>query len=114
MKEFTRVMKSVSDPNRVRILKLLIEKELCVCEIQELLGLAQSTVSKHLKLLDDAELIVSRRDGAWVIYSLNERPGSDYGRLILENIGNWLNNDTVYQDLRKRLPFVNRVGLTSR
>ena len=47
MKSFTRVMKAMSDPNRVRVIKLLQIKELCVCEIQALLGLAQSTVSKH-------------------------------------------------------------------
>ncbi len=51
MKDFIRVMKALSDPNRVRIVKLLQLKELCVCEFQELLGLAQSTVSKHLKVL---------------------------------------------------------------
>jgi ArsR family transcriptional regulator len=113
MKNFTRVMKSVSDPNRVRILKLLQEKELCVCEIQELLGLAQSTISKHLKLLDDAELISGRREGAWVIYALNLSPGSVYAKNILENIENWLNDDTVYLDLKKRLPFVNRLRITS-
>ena len=49
MKTFIRVMKALSDPNRVRVVKLLQNGELCVCEIKEILGLAQSTVSKHMK-----------------------------------------------------------------
>jgi ArsR family transcriptional regulator len=57
MKAFIRVMKALSDPNRVKIMKMLEAKELCVCEITAILGLAQSTVSKHLKILEDADLV---------------------------------------------------------
>ena len=49
MKEFIKVMKALSDPNRVKLLKLLQKREMCVCEIQAALGIAQPTVSKHLK-----------------------------------------------------------------
>ena len=52
MKEFIKAMKALSDPNRVKIIKLLQRRVLCVCEIQEALGLAQSTASKHLKILE--------------------------------------------------------------
>jgi ArsR family transcriptional regulator, arsenate/arsenite/antimonite-responsive transcriptional repressor len=51
MKEFIRVMKALSDPNRVKIIKLLQRRTLCVCEIKEALGLAQSSSNKHLKIL---------------------------------------------------------------
>ena len=54
MKEFTRVMKALSDPNRVKIVKLLERRSLCVCELQAALGIAQPTVSSHLKVLEDA------------------------------------------------------------
>ena len=57
MRSFIRVMKALSDPNRVKIIKLLENNELCVCEIHSLLGLAQSTVSKHLKILEEADLV---------------------------------------------------------
>ena len=57
-------MKALSDPNRVRVLKLLQTGELCVCEIQKVLGLAQSTVSKHMKLLEDADLVARKRQGS--------------------------------------------------
>ena len=57
MREFIKVMKALSDPNRVKMVKLLQRRVLCVCEIQEALGLAQSTASKHLKILEEAGLI---------------------------------------------------------
>ena len=108
MKQFIRVMKAMSDPNRVRILKLLEEKELCVCELTELLGLAQSTVSKHLKLMDDAELVESRRDGAWIIYRLRVGEKSSYAENMLESIRGWHDEDELLREMHKRLPFVDR------
>lgn len=111
MKQFIRVMKAMSDPNRVRIIKLLQRKELCVCELKELLGLAQSTVSKHLKLLVDAELIESRRDGAWIIYRINEFTESPYASNILEKLHEWHEDDKVLLQMVNRLPSVDRVRL---
>jgi ArsR family transcriptional regulator len=49
MKEFIRVMKAMSDPTRVKMLKILEKRSMCVCELQTALGIAQSTTSKHLK-----------------------------------------------------------------
>ena len=63
MREFIKVMKALSDPNRVRILKLLQRRVLCVCEIKEALGLAQSSASKHLKILEEAGLIAYSKEG---------------------------------------------------
>jgi ArsR family transcriptional regulator len=56
MNEFIKVMKALSDPNRVKLLKLLQKREMCVCEIQAALGISQPTVSKHLKILEGAGL----------------------------------------------------------
>ena len=111
MKRFIRIMKAMSDPNRVRIIKLLQRKELCVCELTELLGLAQSTVSKHLKLLDDAELIECRRDGAWIIYRIKAEPESSYARTILQEMHAWHDEDQVLVEMIKRLPVVDRVRI---
>ncbi|MBU4121695.1 MAG: metalloregulator ArsR/SmtB family transcription factor, partial [Proteobacteria bacterium] len=57
MKEFIKVMKALSDPNRVKLIKMLQKRTMCVCEIQAALGIAQPTVSKHLKILEDAGLV---------------------------------------------------------
>jgi len=66
MKDFIKVMKALSDPNRVKILKMLQHKVMCVCELTAALNLAQPTVSSHLKLLEEAGLAHSRREGLWV------------------------------------------------
>jgi len=104
MKPFIRVMKALSDPNRVRVLKLLQEGELCVCEIQKVLGLAQSTVSKHMKLLEDAGLVDRRRQGTWILYSLADGSDTVYAKTMLAGLCNWLDNDEELARLREALP----------
>jgi ArsR family transcriptional regulator len=104
MKAFIRVMKALSDPNRTRVLKLLQKKELCVCEIQNVLGLAQSTVSKHMKLLEDAGLVDRRRQGTWMIYSLADGGESDYAKSMLAELRHWLNDDNELERMRRDLP----------
>ena len=64
------ITKALSDPNRVRILLSLRRGELCVCQITELLALATSTISKHLSILNQAGLILSRKTERWVYYRL--------------------------------------------
>lgn len=66
MQTFVDVAKAVADESRVRILVALRGRELCVCQIVELLGLAPSTVSKHVSILRQADLVQSRKDGRWV------------------------------------------------
>jgi len=93
LKKLIRVMKALSDPNRVMVLKMLEVKELCVCEITAILGLAQSTVSKHLKILEDAGLVDSWKNGAWVNYKLSENPENSYAEIMQKNIKTWLAAD---------------------
>lgn len=106
MKSFIRVMKALSDPNRVRVLKLLQNNELCACEIQGLLGLAQSTISKHMKLLEDAGLVDKKRQGAWIIYTLADGSESVYAETMLLELHHWLENDKELNRMRKILPDV--------
>jgi ArsR family transcriptional regulator len=77
MKLYLRVTKALSDSNRVRMLCALRGGELCVCQLIELLGLAPSTVSKHLSIMHQAGLIESRKEGRWVYYRLPQEPESD-------------------------------------
>lgn len=67
------ITKALSDPNRVRILLSLRRGELCVCQITELLELATSTISKHLSILHQAGLILSRKTERWVYYRLPDK-----------------------------------------
>ncbi|MDD5233951.1 MAG: metalloregulator ArsR/SmtB family transcription factor [Syntrophales bacterium] len=93
MKDFLRVAKALSDPNRLKILKMLQRKELCVCELQAHLGIAQPTVSKHLKILEGAGLVTFRKEGLWVNYRLADGRGSPYAASILGNLKHWLESD---------------------
>ena len=68
MEDFVAVAKALSDPSRVRVFCALRSSELCVCQIVELLGLATSTISKHMSILRQARLVESRKDGRWVYY----------------------------------------------
>ena len=74
MKEFIKVMKALSDPNRVKILKMLQHKTMCVCEMHEALQVSQPTVSNGLKILEEAGLDF-REDGLWVNGQTTERNG---------------------------------------
>lgn len=76
MREFMEIAKALAEENRVRILCLLHSQELCVCQIIEVLGLAPSTVSKHLSILYQAKLIDSSKKGRWVYYRLASEEGS--------------------------------------
>jgi len=68
MRDLMTVIKALADENRVRILLAVQDRELCVCQIVELLGLAPSTVSKHLSILHQARLVDSRKEGRWMFY----------------------------------------------
>jgi ArsR family transcriptional regulator len=81
MKSYLKVFKALSDKNRLRIMKMLETKPMCVCEITAVLSLAPSTVSKHLSLLHEAGLIEDRKQGRWVNYSL---PGKNLIPLVSE------------------------------
>lgn len=62
---------ALSDPLRLKVLELLQQQELCVCELCEHLEVSQSKLSFHLKTLKEAELVRSRQEGRWIYYSLN-------------------------------------------
>ena len=104
MKPLLRVMKALSDPNRVRVVKLLEDRALCVCEIQKVLGLAQPTVSSHMKILEDAGLVNKERQGTWMIYSQAVDSESSYVHTMLIELRDWLNEDTPLQEMIKALP----------
>ncbi len=102
MRALTRTLKALADNNRLRILKMLQSRSMCVCELREVLGLAQPSVSKHLKILKDAGLIVDAQEGLWTNYLW--KPENSYARVLLKNIRGWINEDpAIVCDARKSL-----------
>jgi ArsR family transcriptional regulator, arsenate/arsenite/antimonite-responsive transcriptional repressor len=79
LRDFLRV---TSDTNRLRIICLLTIKELCVCEIFKVLKLPQNLVSHHLAKLKSLSLVDERKDGTFIIYSINQKVLQKYKRLF--------------------------------
>ena len=111
MKDFIKVMKALSDPNRVKILKLLQQKTMCVCELQGALQVSQPSVSKHLKLLEEAGLVDYIKEGLWVNYYLADGKASPYAASLLGNLKHWLEDDPEISELVGIVPFLNREEL---
>ena len=112
MREFMNITKALSDANRVRMLLALRGRELCACQLTELFGLASSTMSKHLSILYQAQLVQTRKNGRWVYFSL---PGESAPVAIRQAL-DWVNaslanSDQVLADA-KRLSEVLQVDPT--
>jgi ArsR family transcriptional regulator len=106
-------MKALGDKNRIRILKLLEIKPLCVCEITSILGLATSTTSNHLSILKNTGLISEQKEGKWVNYYLNTTTPNPYLREMLPLLKKWVNEDDVIREDREKVVGVSRMELCS-
>ena len=104
MKAFLQVMKALSSSHRVKILKVLQAKALCVSEIQLLLGISQPSVSKHLAVLEAAGFVRSCKQGLWVYYELADGSHSPYAATLLGNLRHWLENNQDLSGLVKMPP----------
>jgi ArsR family transcriptional regulator len=103
MKTLSQTLKALADPVRLRIVSLLSGRELAVTEIVSVLRMGQSRISRHLKILSDAGLLVSHRDGLWIRYTAS--PEGDPAR-FLSAVGPFLpsvrSDLKVLEDVRKR------------
>jgi DNA-binding transcriptional ArsR family regulator len=95
MRNIMNITKALSDENRVRALMMLCHGELCVCQLIQLLGLAPSTVSKHLSILYQAGLVDARKQGRWNYYRLADEGAPEF---VLQAI-QWV-QDSVGKDKR--------------
>jgi ArsR family transcriptional regulator len=114
MKEFIKVMKALSDPARVKIMKMLQHKTMCVCEIQTALDKAQSTTSKHLKILEDAGLITYQKNGLWVNYQLADGTQSAFAATLINHLRDWLEDEPELQTMVRLLPGIDRNVILNR
>ncbi|MES0340814.1 MAG: metalloregulator ArsR/SmtB family transcription factor [Candidatus Humimicrobiaceae bacterium] len=102
LKEMEKIIKALADKNRLRIIYLLNGKrDICVCEITDIIGLSQPTISSHLRLLENAGLVESNKDGLWVNYNINSQ-AELFSRRSIEMICNDLKKDKqAISDLKK-------------
>ncbi len=109
MWELLKVFKALSDETRMRMLHLLLDGELCVCEIMQALEISQTRASRNLGILRDAGLLRDRRGGKWVHYSLNQEVATRYSEL-LELLRNQLTEDQTMVEDRARLEKAVKIG----
>lgn len=79
------IFKALCDENRVKILKLLCTGEKCACKILEELNVTQPTLSHHMKILCDSEIVAGRKEGKWMYYSISES-GANRAKEILNQL----------------------------
>lgn len=114
MVKMVRAMKALSDPTRLKIVKMLDHREnMCVCEIQAVLGIAQPSVSKHLKVLENADIVEPEREGVWVNYSLQViGKGSELASL-LDVVLRWMDRDEQLARLLQSVDDVDRNNIVN-
>jgi arsenate reductase/ArsR family transcriptional regulator len=112
MRDFELAVKAIADPTRTRILKLLELGGLCVCQVQAVLSLAPSTVSKHLTILKLAGLVEDQRDGKWIEYRLTDQSHNPHSRSVLGLLRGRLGHDAAVISDRKRLKEVKAIPMT--
>ena len=83
-KEYAQFFKVLSDPNRLMIIDMLSCGELCACVILEKFNITQPTLSHHMKSLCDSGLVVGRKEGKWMYYSLSEKTVQTCGSILSE------------------------------
>jgi len=103
MKELLAVTRALSDRNRIKMIKALQHRPMFVSELQHALGIAQPTVSKHLRVLEEAGLVASYSRGTWVRYYITESAGSPYSASILGNLRHWLEKEPEIIELYETL-----------
>ncbi len=114
MKSAGKLFKALSDETRLRILKMLEARPLCVCEIQHVLKGSQPNVSHHLKTLHEAGLVESKRDGLWIAYRLADKTESPLHAAALALIRKSLKDDERVRKDRVAVRTVNRMEIAHR
>lgn len=114
LKSYLKVMKALADGNRVKIIKMLQVREMCVCELRAALNLAQPSVSKHLRILEEAGLVERRKDGPWVNYRLPADSDSIFAGQMQVMVRQWLNDDEDITHLMRQAAILDRCDIAGR
>ena len=114
MRDTLQVFKALSDETRLRILRLLQDQELCVCELVDILKMEQSRISHQLQILKNARLVNDRREGKWIVYSLNTRDAGPINREIFFLLKTVLEKGEVVEEDEKRLKLCLKSGVRER
>jgi ArsR family transcriptional regulator len=110
MRDFVQLMKALSDETRLRIFNLLLRQECCVCEVMQALDISQTRASRNLGILLNAGLLKTKRNGLWVLYSIDRQTANRHARHLARLLQNHpIENETLARD-RQRLKLAKRIG----
>jgi ArsR family transcriptional regulator len=110
MQDLIKTFKALSDETRLRILNILMERECCVCEVMQALDISQSRASRNLGILEEAGFVKARRDGIWIVYSIDRKTANRYALSLAGLVENSPPNDKVLAQDRERLKRSKRIG----
>ena len=110
MQHLIKALKALSDETRLRIFKVLLERECCVCEIMQALDISQSRASRNLGILQDAGFLKARREGLWIVYSVDWQTVNRYATSLAKLVKDSpVSNEVLAKD-KVRLSRAVRVG----
>ncbi len=95
LKEVNKFLKALADPQRLRIVAILSNEELCVCEIKMVIGFSMATISQHLAILREAEIVSGRKEQKWIYYSIDWDSLDKNQKDILTKTLDIISNDTI-------------------
>jgi len=105
MRSSIKILKAMADPTRLRILRLLLQRDLCVCELMFILQMEQSRVSHQLRILRDADLAEDIREGKWIVYRVPRKVRESLRRMFAEVL------QAGSEDFREAAGDARRIGL---
>ena len=85
--KLARIFKALGDENRIRILHMLTDGEKCACRLLEELNISQPTLSHHMKILCEAQIVTGRKEGRWMHYSISPEGTAHAGRYFMQLTG---------------------------
>ena len=110
MQDLIKAIKALSDETRLRILALLLERECCVCEVMQALDISQSRTSRNLGILQEAGFLRTKRDGVWIVYSIDWQATNRYATSLAKLTRDYLISNGVSAQDRERLKHTKRIG----
>jgi len=110
MQDLIKAMKALSDETRLRILNILLERECCVCEVMQALDISQSRASRNLGILQDAGFLRARRDGAWIVYSVDWQTANHYATSLAKLLKDSPVSNEVLEKDKERQKHAKRIG----
>lgn len=110
MRNLVKAFKALSDDTRLRIFGLLLERECCVCEVMQALGISQTRASRNLNVLHNAGLLNVRKSGQWTVFSLDRESLGLLPKELIDAVSSGLAGDPEILADRERLRRSRRVG----